>query len=278
MAVIAQITDPHMRPPGLLTLGQIDAAGFLAAAVDTIIAKHGEIDAVVVTGDLTDLGESDAYTHAAMLLSRFSVPVIVVPGNHDRTGPMREVFEAYGGLGRSEVEGKMCFAVAAGDATVIALDTSVDGLGEDIHHGTLGEAQLEWLDATLAASGQTLIAMHHPPFEVDISFMDAIGLTDREAFAAIIAEHDNVSRIACGHVHRAIVGEVAGVPALAIPSVAHQVQFSVSAELTPAFVMEPATYAIHLLRDGRATSHIGYVNDFGGPVPYPEKSGHRAYE
>lgn len=269
MARFAQLTDFHLRPPGVLTQGTIDTDGFTSAAVDAVLARHPGIDAVIVTGDLADLGEAGAYARAAALLSRFAVPVIVVPGNHDSTARLRAAFAAFPGVAEPPVAGKVCHAHAVNGVTVVALDTSVDGLASFRNEGELGAEQLAWLDDTLAgASGPVLIAMHHPPFRVDIGFMDAIGLVDRDDFAAVLARHANVRRIACGHIHRTTVGAVAGVPAMAIPGVAHQVVMALNETEPAAIVMEPPAYGIHIVDEAGGSSHVGYVGSFGEPVGF----------
>lgn len=277
MPRFAQITDLHLRPPGVLTQGTIDADRFVAAAVSAIISRHDDLDAVIVTGDLSDLGEDDAYARGAMLLSRFSVPVLVMPGNHDRTGALREAFSAFPGVGDEPVAGKVCYARSIGGVTVVVLDTSLDDIANMRHEGEVGAAQLDWLDATLKAAAEpVLIGMHHPPFRTGIGFMDAITLTDTAAFSRVIARHDHVQRIVCGHVHRVILGEVAGVPALAVPGVAHQVKLALSPDAPPQLVMEPPAYAIHLVERGTTVSHMGYVHSFGDPAAFDDTAANRA--
>lgn len=267
MARFAQITDLHLRPPGVLTLGMVDADRYVSEAINAVITRHGDVDAVIVTGDVADLGEPDAYSRAAMLLSRFAMPVLVMPGNHDATGPLREAFAAFPGMADEPVPGKACHVQSVAGATVVCLDTSLDQIKDLNHSGALGAAQLEWLDATLAAANQpVLIAMHHPPFRTGIGFMDTIGLADTEAFSRVLAKHENVIRLICGHVHRTIVGEVAGVPTMAVPGVAHQVILALSEDAPAQLVMEPPAYAIHIVERGTSVSHVGYVGAFGEPA------------
>ncbi len=268
MAVFAQITDLHLRPPGVLTLGRIDADRFAAAAIDRLLLRHGDIDAVLVTGDIADLGEDDAYARAEMLLSRFSVPVLVMPGNHDRTAAMRAAFVAWPGVADEPVPGKICHARKIAGVTVISLDSSVDGLDRGEHHGELGAAQLDWLDETLASCGQALIGLHHPPFRTGTP-MDGSGLRDADAFAAVLARHGNVARVVCGHVHRAIAGNVSGVTALALPGVAHQVDLMLG-EGRAELVMEPPAYGIHIIDEEGGASHVAYVEDFGPTGAFEE--------
>lgn len=269
MTLFAHLTDLHLRPPGTLTLGTVDADRCAEAAIDALIARHPDVDAVLVTGDLTDLGEEEAYARAAMLLSRFTAPVLVMPGNHDRTPALREAFAAFPGGGAELVPGKACHAHRIDGVTVVALDTAVGGRAE----GELGAEQLAWLDATLAGAGPALIAMHHPPFACGIGFMDAIGLRDAVDFAQVLARHDNVVRIVCGHVHRTIVGAIGRVPAIAVPGVAHQVLMSLTLDAPPRMVMEPPAYGMHLVVGSHTVSHVGYVDDYATPPGFDRPSG-----
>lgn len=272
MPRFAHITDLHLRPPGVMTLGTVDTDNFAAEAINALVTQHHDIDAVIVSGDVADLGEEDAYARAAMLLSRFTVPVFVMPGNHDRYEPMRDAFATFPGVADAPVAGKMCYVREVSGVCVVVLDTLADGVaGLERGAGQLGGAQLAWLDATLAAAdGPVLIAMHHPAFVTGIGFMDRIGLTDGKAFAAVLARHTNVVRIVCGHVHRVILQSVAGVPAFAIPGVAHQVELALSADAEPRLVMEPPAYGIHLVEDGEVVSHVAYVQPFGAPARFAD--------
>ena len=275
MVTLVQLTDFHLRPPGVLFQDVVDTDAYTSAAIDAVLARHGEADAILVTGDLTDLGEEEAYARAAMLLSRFSCPVLVIPGNHDSTPALREAFSAWPGIADAPVAGKACHALRIGGVTVVSLDTAVDAPadGQRLGHGALGAQQLEWLDETLGAAGPAFVAMHHPPFKVGIGFMDEVGLDDREDFAKVIGAHDNVLRIVCGHVHRTIVSQVGGAPALAVPGVAHQVVLALEEGAAPAIVMEPPAYAVHQINGGSVVSHVGYVDAFP-PLP----TGHATIE
>jgi 3',5'-cyclic AMP phosphodiesterase CpdA len=59
--ILAQITDPHLRPRGRLAYGVIDTEAALRRAVQTLATLVPEPDCVVVTGDLTDCGLPEEY-------------------------------------------------------------------------------------------------------------------------------------------------------------------------------------------------------------------------
>src|SRR5208283_2307000 len=55
--------------------------------------------------------------------------------------------------------------------------------------------------------------MHHPPFATGIAHMDRYGLRDAAAFAEIVSLNQQIERILCGHLHRAIDRRFAGTAA-----------------------------------------------------------------
>src|SRR4051794_22228315 len=91
--VIAHLSDTHLTSRGVLYNGVIDPAAALDNAVAALAAAteggRGP-DVVIVSGDLTDSGDPDAYRSLAGRLEGLAVQVIYATGNHD----VRTVFHA----------------------------------------------------------------------------------------------------------------------------------------------------------------------------------------
>ena len=92
--ILAQITDPHVRPRGRLAYGVIDTEAALRRAVEAVAALVPQPDCVVVTGDLTDCGLAEEYEIVRDCLAALSMPVFVIPGNHDRRENLAAVLRA----------------------------------------------------------------------------------------------------------------------------------------------------------------------------------------
>jgi 3',5'-cyclic AMP phosphodiesterase CpdA len=264
--LIAHITDLHIRPSGKPAYRASETNMLTERALDAVAALRPRPDVAIITGDLTDCGLPEEYSLLQQLLSRLDMPVLMVPGNHDR----RDNLIAGLSLDPRTVldSGFVQFVADLGPMRLIGLDTLVPGQSS----GALCEARLGFLQKALAdADGKPVaIFMHHPPFICGIAHMDAIRLLDgADEFAAIVARHPNIERIVCGHHHRPIVTRFAGTIAQVAPSVTHQVTLDLTADGAATFHMEPAAYLLHSFRESAGfVTHMAYVERFPGPFPF----------
>ena len=259
---IVQLTDLHVRPPGVAAYRVCESNMMTERALRA--AARLRPDAVIITGDLTDCGLAPEYALLDGMVRRLlPCPVHVIPGNHDR----REVMAAQMAGVPAGDGGFIQYCVDAGPVRLVMLDTVVPGAG----HGALDGGRLDWLDRALAERPDqpTMIGMHHPPFLCGLAHMDAINLLDHEAFAAIVARHKQVRRIVCGHHHRPVVAQVAHAIATISPSVAHQVELDLDPAAPPAFVLEPPAFQIHTWSaEAGFVSHTALVESYPGPFPF----------
>jgi len=264
--LICQLTDLHVRPVGQAANRVCETNVFTERAFRAVARLSPRPDVVVITGDLTEAGLDAEYANVARMLRKWlSMPVFVIPGNHDQRTSFREGLRHLPGV--TTDPHYVQYAVEDHPVRLVMLDTLVPGAG----HGELRADQLEFLDRTLAAAPDkpTMIGMHHPPFVCGISHIDRINLRNSEQFTAIIARHRQVERIICGHHHRPIVARVAHAIASISPSVGHQVEMSLKPEDAGGFVLEPPAFQLHLWSAAAGiVSHTVYVEDFPGPFPF----------
>ena len=266
--LIAQLTDLHVRPHGQPANRVAETNMFVERAFRAVADFAPRPDVILLTGDLTECGLDAEYANLARLIRRFlpaSIPLFVIPGNHDRREKLRESLAHLPHVTADPVY--VQYAVEDFPVRLVMLDTLVPGAG----HGELRPEQLQWLDRTLARvpGKPTLIGMHHPPFACGIAHMDRIRLQNAGAFVEVIARHKQVERIVCGHHHRAITAKVAQAIASISPSVAHQVEMSLHPDDPGAFVFEPPAFQLHrwTAEDG-IVSHTVYIEHFPGPYPF----------
>jgi 3',5'-cyclic AMP phosphodiesterase CpdA len=259
--LIAQITDTHIKPQGVLAYGRLDTAPYLERAVAHLLALRPRPDLVLATGDLVDGGRPDEYRRLHDLLAPLPMPVYLIPGNHDEREALATAFPDHAYLPR---DGRFIqYAVEGYPVRLLALDTLVPGqVG-----GLLCAERLSWLASRLAEAPArpTVIFMHHPPFATGIARMDAHGLANAPEFAEIVGRHRHVARIVCGHLHRPIQAIVGGTLATTAPSTAHQVALDLEDEPL-AFTMEPPACQLHVWSpETGLITHTSYIGNFDGP-------------
>lgn len=261
--LIAHISDLHVMEPGDLAYGVVDTGPMVEKAIAHIAALNPNI--LVITGDLVHNVQPAEYQRLKSILAPLTMPVYLIPGNHDSRDLIRQIFTDHTYLPSS---GYLQYVVEADPLRLIMLDTNVPGEGR----GELDDERLGWLNRQLSDRSRkpTLIFMHHPPFTTGIDMMDGYSLSGLSNLKTIIKRYDCIERIGCGHVHRPMQKRWAGTLAYTVPSPVHQVSLDLASTAEDAtFVMEPPAYQLHLWnQDTGLVSHMQYINDYEGPYPF----------
>ena len=256
--LIAHISDFHVFAQSPETsLVRADAADAAAKVVADLAAFRPALDAVMFTGDLTDGGSAADYALLRDLLAPLSVPIFVVPGNHDKRATLREAFA--GSIPFADPE-FLHYEVAFRGLRILALDTLVDGRVE----GRLCSRRLGWIEERLSETGAEplCIIMHHPPFPTGIGALDRMSLVEgADALGRLVASRSTGVRILCGHIHRPVHGIWNGAYVAIAGSPAFQVGLDLDPDADePGPLDEPYAYFIHRLEaNGRFSVHTRYV-------------------
>lgn len=263
MTAILHISDTHIVPDGSLVSARLDTARALTSLITRIGSirdQIGPIDAVLVSGDLSDDGSAASYQRFKALMAPLDLPIHVIPGNHDTRAPMRAAFAA-----QLPVDGPLNWEQRVGDIRLIGLDTLVEGQGL----GTLAPDSLLFLENALSQTDElpVLLALHHPPFASGIGFMDKIGLTNRDDFRDVVAGYTGALRIVCGHIHSMMVADIAGHVAISAPSPCSTFAYDRSADAPAGFFTQEDGCVLHRWDAGFKTIRIGPVAG-SGPFPF----------
>ncbi|WP_086824755.1 metallophosphoesterase [Allokutzneria sp. NRRL B-24872] len=255
MIVIAHVSDTHFD-------GEDHATGRAKAVMDYIRGLAEPVDAIVVSGDITDHGSEAEYELAREVLSA-DVPVLIVPGNHDARSNFREVLLRKGfsddpeGDDPTGTDSPINRVREVGGAVFLLCDSVIPGRDE----GLLDDDTITWLDERLtevSPEAPALICVHHPPVRLHDPFIDALGMRGADRLARVIEKHPRVAGVLCGHAHAAAATTFAGRPLLVAPGV-------VSTGLLPwehgtASTELPPGLAFHVLdEENRLTTHYRVV-------------------
>ena len=242
MAKLIQLSDLHLVSPGKLTSKVLDTNAILEETINEILSKKdyfGQIDGLVVTGDISDDGSMESYLSAYEKLSKLNVPILVIPGNHDLRDPMRKVFHENVQFSKSSSQFDWVFKFD--ETLIIGLDTLVEGE----NFGFLEEKSLDFLSHQLSNnSGSDLVLLiHHPPIKTGIYFMDQIGLTNSSDLSECLKATNRPIKILCGHVHGVYHGLLGIHPVVSAPSICSAFEFNRQEFAPVGFNKGPTGYA-----------------------------------
>lgn len=207
--ILVHLSDTHFLADGAALYGAVDTDHTVHRAFEQLHRSGIRPDAIILTGDVADRGEADAYRRIRGIVesaaARWNARIIWVMGNHDQREPFR-----------TELLGQVPADQYPVDQThdldglrIIALDTSVPGY----HHGEVTDDQLRWLADVLKqpAPRGSILALHHPPIPTPLPLMSVLELQDQPKLAAVLAGSD-VRAILGGHLHYSTQGLFAGIP------------------------------------------------------------------
>ncbi|MDO9581875.1 MAG: metallophosphoesterase [Desulfomicrobium sp.] len=250
--LIAHLSDLHIAAGTPETAPvRRDAPDMARLIVADLLTLPQRPDAVLITGDVADGGSDADYALVRQILAPLPMPVFVVPGNHDRRGPMRA---AFGATIPYAAASTLQFEAQVAGARIIGLDSLVPGRVE----GDLDAAQLDWLEDRLSSGTDPVFVMlHHPPFPTGNAHWDASALRGGGARLGRIMQSCSAPlRLLCGHVHQAFHTQWAGHYAAVGGSPAFQYGFGFDEDAEPPLIDGPYSWALHHRRaDGSFGVH-----------------------
>jgi 3',5'-cyclic-AMP phosphodiesterase len=248
--VVAHISDLHFN-------GTAAKRDRIQAVLDYINCRADGIDALLVTGDITDNGLPSEYEEAGATLHS-PLPTLICPGNHDSRGDFNQTFLTHEPALRGTAPGTpLNYARTIADTLFLICDSSIPGE----NGGYLTDETLAWMDEQISAAGPrtpVFVAFHHPPVVLHMPMMDTIRQTGEERLAALVERHPNITMFMCGHAHTGAVTTFAGRPLCLAPGVSSTLNlpFEGSDVVNES---QPAGLAFHTYADGQVISHFRSV-------------------
>lgn len=205
--VIVHVSDTHLAVVDAPTASQNSAAR-LRTLMSRLVETGLRPEAIIVTGDVADRGEPEAYATVRGLVEpaaeALGARVIWVMGNHDDRAAFRS-----GLLDEPAATTEVDRVEWLGGLRIIVLDTTVPGR----HWGEITPDQLAWLADVLAepAPEGTVLALHHPPVPCVQDLAVSVELRDQHLLRPVL-EGSDVRAILGGHVHYSTFATFAGIP------------------------------------------------------------------
>ncbi|MFL6125595.1 metallophosphoesterase [Actinophytocola sp.] len=227
--LLAHISDLHIGQD-YRGDGGVRALERARRVVNYLNGLPGDLDGVLVSGDLADHGRPDEYATVRELLATLRFPVLACPGNHDDRTAYRTTL-----LGEEAGTEPINQLHQLGGFTIAMCDSSIPGRNE----GLLDDTTLTWLDKVIAESEDpVLVCFHHPPVPMRQPFIDSILLRNPEQLAEVLT--DEVVAVLCGHAHTAATTTYAGRPLVVAPGVVSTLVLPVEGDHSIDYGLPPA--------------------------------------
>ena len=184
---IGQISDPHVGKDSCLLQGIDVRKNFLTAYQSESMR---DLDLLVLSGDLADDANPDAYQFFVESLKDCTVPVCIIPGNHDDLSVMEKYFDFKGKVHN----GKCYYRYDIAGRSIFFLDST---------DGTVSSEQLAWLEEEASKiNDEVLLFIHHPPCLCGHKFMDSkYAMKNIDEVQATLSRIKNLKYIFVGHYH-----------------------------------------------------------------------------
>ena len=268
MLTFAQITDLHItsdKDP----LNKERNEKRLRAVLRAIHERKPRPDAIIASGDLVDRGEPEEYDELKKIFGEIELPLYLGVGNHDMRAPFRAAFPDT----PVDADGYVQYAVDLGGVRLVMLDT----LDEGKNDGAFCKARAAWTRRTLnkARRTPTIVALHHPPIQSGIRWMDPDPRADWiMRLEKTLKGRNQILTAISGHIHRSYFGMFAGHSLSVGPATSIQLTLDLTdvnmrvPDGREILVEEPAGYTLLVWDKGMLTTHFCVVGDFGPAVMY----------
>ena len=241
MSGFLHLSDFHLVEDETSLSRAFNAKYILKNTIDKIVDKKkdfGNLEGVIITGDVSDDGSTASYSDAYDILKELNLPLLAIPGNHDLREPMMKYFAKDTNIQSSEF---FDWVYETSDTVIIGLDTLVEGQ----KYGMLRSKSLNLLIENLREPTEKniILAIHHPPINTGIPFMDEIRLKNSNELLACLDKATQPIRILCGHVHGVYQGTLGIHSVVTAPSTCTRFSFNKRTDAPKIFKFSPTGFA-----------------------------------
>lgn len=186
---ILQISDPHLYAQRDGKLLNVNTDSSFCGVIRHILQYQRGVDAVLVTGDISQDGSAEAYQRFIDLAAPLAPVMRGLPGNHDANATFYSVWKAYAER-----------VTDMGQWRLVLLDSTIHASNA----GHLASDELALLHDAITTAGErhVLVAVHHNPVPIGSLWLDRMMIDNGHELLAMLATFPNVRGLIWGHVHQ----------------------------------------------------------------------------
>ena len=161
-----------------------------------IIREMRDIDAIIVTGDISDDGTIWTYQYADKMFASIGIPTLCCPGNHDSLKVMLKDYVS----SFYKVLPPACIICGWKIVMLNSVISDDNDPNQNKSRGFLSEENMNYVRQELEEGLPTIIAFHHPAQEPG-GWLNRKLLDNRDEFNNTISNYDNARLVLYGHTH-----------------------------------------------------------------------------
>jgi Icc protein len=207
MINIVQISDCHVSANEDAIYRGINPRETLESLLKPIKASNP--DALLVTGDLAEDGSESAYEYLHQTLEKLNVPMLTVPGNHDRASVQKRYFP------NTPVDQAIVFDLPGWQLVLL------NSVIEKEVPGTLTDSMIKSLESVVLKSNlPKIVVLHHQAVLCGSPWIDRFPLLNPEKLKFCLDENTNIKAVLWGHIHQEFSAQHGQARLLGAPSTA----------------------------------------------------------
>jgi 3',5'-cyclic-AMP phosphodiesterase len=208
MLEILQLSDTHLHADRSTLLHGLSTQESLEKLLEKIKPKIESVDAIILSGDMSQDRSVESYVNIAQNLKAFKKPVYWFAGNHDDPRVMRDTLQQFDYFHPLD-------SLTLGLWQFLVLDTVL----ENSDAGYLVEKN----ESLILENTFCALLMHHHPTPVGKDSIDKYKLQNPESLEKFLSwQKKQPSVIITGHVHGAYQTSFATIPVISSPATCFQ--------------------------------------------------------
>ncbi len=246
---LIQISDPHLFADESGSLLGVNTRESFLATLESISQNHQNIDAIVVTGDISQDYSEESYQFFVDQMNQFDCPVHCLAGNHDESERLKKFASSNNVTTKKTLDFPHWKLLLA--------NTQVKGKV----HGLVSSEEMQWLSQELSSSKtSSIVFTHHHPININADWIDRIGIKNGTEFTNLLDQYSQVKACGFGHVHQNLEISQGHLQYLAVPSTCIQfkqnsAEFAVTEEL-------PGYREFNCHEDGTIKTRVHRIENF----------------
>ena len=209
---IIQITDLHPRCDKDYSVFDINTFQSARIIIDHISQVHKDLNALVISGDISDDETSESYSNLLELTDQIDTKIYLMPGNHDS---IKEI--------------KKCASIGKVKSELYFVDDNwiyfmFNTKKDNSPNGFLKQDEIDVFTDMLRKNEDKyfMIFLHHHPVEIGSPTMDKMIIENANILLDLIRKNKSIRGVSWGHIHNVFETNINNAKLFSTPSTCYQ--------------------------------------------------------